>query len=166
MNEIGFRAETRRLYWRGRLLWRLLRLLLGLLRCLGSGRRLEQRRRAKHGDEDGTRGLKHGHLANRALAGGVYYMPTVLASFTTRWDTTQTKTRTKAGLARWRLFCKSGGMQKADDWTIERWKTEPRLVGLEYSDPIVDKAPPLWKDLTVASALALLLWGAAAIVFS
>ena len=57
-------------------------------------------------------------------------------------------------------------MQKADDWTIERWKTERRLVGLEFSDPVVDKAPPLWKDLTVASALALLLWGAAAIVFS
>jgi hypothetical protein len=31
---------------------------------------------------------------------------------------------------------------------------------------VVDKAPPLWKDLTLASALALLLWGAAAIVFS
>lgn len=58
-------------------------------------------------------------------------------------------------------------MHKADDWTIERWKTEPRLlVGLEFGDPVVDKAPPLWKDLTVASALALLLWGAAAIVFS
>lgn len=58
-------------------------------------------------------------------------------------------------------------MHKADDWTIERWKTEPRLlVGLEFSEPVVDKAPPLWKDLTVASALALLLWGAAAIVFS
>lgn len=59
-------------------------------------------------------------------------------------------------------------MRKADEWTIERWKTEPRLVGLEFSDSdkVADKAPPLWKDLTVASALALLLWGAAAIVFS
>jgi len=57
-------------------------------------------------------------------------------------------------------------MRKADDWTIESWKTEPRLVALEFSDHVVDKAPPLWKDLTVASALALLLWGAAAIVFS
>jgi hypothetical protein len=34
-------------------------------------------------------------------------------------------------------------MRKADDWTIERWKTEPRLVGLEFSDaPVVEKAPP------------------------
>ena len=24
--------------------------------------------------------------------------------------------------------------RKADDWTIERWKTEPRLVGLEFTD--------------------------------
>ena len=54
--------------------------------------------------------------------------------------------------------------RKADDWTIERWKTEPRLVGLEFSDTQVEKAPPLWKDLTLASALAVLLWGAAAVV--
>jgi hypothetical protein len=57
-------------------------------------------------------------------------------------------------------------MRKADDWTIERWKTEPRLVGLEFTDASIDKAPPLWKDLTLASALAVLLWGAAAVVFS
>ena len=57
-------------------------------------------------------------------------------------------------------------MGKADDWTIERWKTEPRLVGLEFTDAATDKAPPLWKDLTLASALAVLLWGAAAIVFA
>jgi hypothetical protein len=55
-------------------------------------------------------------------------------------------------------------MRKADDWVIERWKTEPRL-GLEISDaPTVEQPPPLWKDVTVASALALLLWGAAALV--
>ena len=53
---------------------------------------------------------------------------------------------------------------KADDWTIERWKTEPRLVGLEFSE-VADQAPPLWKDLTLASAVAVLLWGAALIVF-
>ena len=56
-------------------------------------------------------------------------------------------------------------MPKLDDWTIERWKTEPRLVGLELSDLPSDSAPPLWKDLTVASALAVLLWAAAAVVF-
>ena len=53
----------------------------------------------------------------------------------------------------------------AEDWTIERWKTEPRLVGLEFRDTSVEQAPPLWKDLTVASAIAVLLWGAAAVVF-
>lgn len=57
-------------------------------------------------------------------------------------------------------------MRKADDWTIERWKTEPRLVGLEFTDGSVDQAPPLWKDLTVASAIAVLLWAAAAVVFA
>jgi hypothetical protein len=36
---------------------------------------------------------------------------------------------------------------------------------LEFSDGSVDKAPPLWKDLTLASVLAVLLWGAAAVVF-
>ena len=56
-------------------------------------------------------------------------------------------------------------MRKTDDWTIERWKTEPRLMGLEFSDGSVEPAPPLWKDLTVASALAVLLWAAAAVVF-
>ena len=56
-------------------------------------------------------------------------------------------------------------MAKAEEWTIERWKTEPRLVGLEFSERTFEQSPPLWKDLTVASALAILFWGAAAIVF-
>jgi hypothetical protein len=56
--------------------------------------------------------------------------------------------------------------RKADEWTIERWRTEPRLVGLEFSDASVEPAPPLWKDLTLASALAVLLLGAAALVFA
>jgi hypothetical protein len=56
-------------------------------------------------------------------------------------------------------------MHTTDDWTIERWKTEPRIMGLEFSDGSVEPAPPLWKDLTVASALAVLLWAAAAMVF-
>ncbi|MGH9409357.1 MAG: hypothetical protein ACRD1V_07865 [Vicinamibacterales bacterium] len=54
--------------------------------------------------------------------------------------------------------------KKSDEWTIERWKTEPRLIGLEFPDAPVESAPPLWKDLTLASALAVLLWTAAAIV--
>lgn len=53
--------------------------------------------------------------------------------------------------------------RKADDWTIERWKTESRLVMPEYSDVSVEDATPLWKDLTLASALAVLLWAAAAV---
>lgn len=39
---------------------------------------------------------------------------------------------------------------KADDWTIKRWRTEPRLVGLQFSESIREAAPPLWKDLAVA----------------
>ena len=58
-------------------------------------------------------------------------------------------------------------MRKADEWTIESWKTEPRLVGLEFSDPSVEQtATPLWKDLTLASIVAVLLWAAAAVVFA
>ena len=56
-------------------------------------------------------------------------------------------------------------LRKADEWTIERWRTEPRLVGLEFEDSTPEAAPPLWKDLTLASAIALLLLGAAAVVF-
>ncbi len=55
---------------------------------------------------------------------------------------------------------------KVDDWTIERWRVEPRLVGLEFAESTpTEQAPPLWKDLTVASIVAVLLWAAAAIVF-
>jgi hypothetical protein len=52
-----------------------------------------------------------------------------------------------------------------DTWTIERWRVEPRLSGLELEDaPATDQAPPLWKDLTVASILALALWIMAALI--
>ena len=57
-------------------------------------------------------------------------------------------------------------MRNADDWTIERWRTEPRLVGLEFSDATtVEKAPPLWKDLMLASVVAVLFVAAAVAVF-
>lgn len=53
-----------------------------------------------------------------------------------------------------------------DDWTIERWKLEPRLNGLEIDDPpATDVAPPLWKDLALALAIAAALWMTAAILF-
>lgn len=55
---------------------------------------------------------------------------------------------------------------KVDEWTIERWRIEPRLVDLEFDESTpLEQAPPLWKDLTVACAVAVLLWVAAAIVF-
>jgi hypothetical protein len=48
----------------------------------------------------------------------------------------------------------------------DRWTTEPRLGGLRFGDPTdVEKATRLWNDLTIASAFAILLWSAAAIVF-
>jgi hypothetical protein len=53
-----------------------------------------------------------------------------------------------------------------DDWTIERWRLEPRISGLEFEDSTnTEKAPPLWKDLALASVLAALLWIAAALIF-
>jgi hypothetical protein len=53
-----------------------------------------------------------------------------------------------------------------DEWTIERWRIEPRLIGLEFDESTLsEQAPPLWKDLTVASAIAVVLWVAAVIVF-
>jgi hypothetical protein len=56
-------------------------------------------------------------------------------------------------------------LENGDDWTIERWRTERRIGGLEFSENVRETAPPLWKDVSVATAIALLLWGAAAVVF-
>jgi hypothetical protein len=54
-----------------------------------------------------------------------------------------------------------------DDWTIDRWRLEPRHRALEFEEPgVADETPPLWKDLTLASIVAVLLWAAAALVFS
>ena len=55
-----------------------------------------------------------------------------------------------------------------DEWTVERWRVEPRWQSLgDVEEPeLVEQAPPLWKDLTVASIVAVLLWGAAAMLFS
>ena len=51
-----------------------------------------------------------------------------------------------------------------DDWTIDRWRLEPRFA-LKLDDSLdVEKAPPLWKDLTLAAVVALVLWAAAAAV--
>ena len=52
-----------------------------------------------------------------------------------------------------------------DDWTIDRWRVGPPLHRRPHDDPAgVDQAPPLWKDLTIASITAALLWAAAALV--
>jgi hypothetical protein len=53
-----------------------------------------------------------------------------------------------------------------DDWTIDRWRLEPRYA-LELDDSlgVVEKAPSLWKDLTLATVIALALWAAAAAIF-
>lgn len=51
-----------------------------------------------------------------------------------------------------------------DDWTIESWRIEPRLRPLEAPDNESDSNPPLWKDITLASIVAVALWGAAALM--
>ena len=50
-----------------------------------------------------------------------------------------------------------------EDWTIDRWRIEPRLraLDLEMADT-EEKAPALWKDMTLASLVAVLLWIVAA----
>jgi len=53
-----------------------------------------------------------------------------------------------------------------DEWTIDRWRLEPRLHGLEIDDPPEsDTAPVFWKDVSVAVAVAAVLWIAAAFIF-
>jgi hypothetical protein len=52
-----------------------------------------------------------------------------------------------------------------ENWTVNRWRLEPRMHGLEFedlSDP--EQAPPLWQDLTLASVVAVLLWALAAVL--
>lgn len=57
--------------------------------------------------------------------------------------------------------------RNGDDWTVERWRVEPRWRALADLDetPLAEQSPPLWKDLAVASVAALLLWGAAVALF-
>jgi hypothetical protein len=53
-----------------------------------------------------------------------------------------------------------------DEWTIERWRVEPRWRVRDFDEsPLADVVPPLWKDLAVASAVALVLWIAAVLIF-
>ena len=55
-------------------------------------------------------------------------------------------------------------MRTHDEWTIDRWRTEPPLQMLDVDVEDADQNPPLWKDLTCASVIALLLWAMAAVV--
>lgn len=59
--------------------------------------------------------------------------------------------------------------RRTDDWTVARWR-QPNVpnVPLDFvdADDRDDGTPtPLWKDLTVASGLALALWAIAAVLF-
>ena len=58
------------------------------------------------------------------------------------------------------------GSRHYDDWTIESWRVEPRLRALDVDLDESEQNPPLWKDLTLASVVALALWGAAALLFA
>jgi hypothetical protein len=60
---------------------------------------------------------------------------------------------------------------RSDEWTVARWR-QPNVaqVPLELFDVNPDASDeetstPLWKDLTVASGLALALWAIAAVLF-
>jgi hypothetical protein len=52
-----------------------------------------------------------------------------------------------------------------DEWTIARWKTDTKHPSLDLDEPAGEVAPPLWKDVTLASIVALGLWAVAAAVF-
>jgi len=51
-----------------------------------------------------------------------------------------------------------------DEWTIERWRLEPRHL-LDFDESVIEKAPPLWKDLTLAAIFGLVLLAAVAALF-
>lgn len=54
---------------------------------------------------------------------------------------------------------------RSDEWTVARWR-QPNVAQMSLDDPEDETAaPPLWKDLTVASGVALALWAIAAVLF-
>jgi hypothetical protein len=54
-----------------------------------------------------------------------------------------------------------------ENWTVNRWRLEPRVQGFEFEDlSNGEQTPPLWKDLTMASVVAVLLWAVAALVLA
>jgi hypothetical protein len=58
------------------------------------------------------------------------------------------------------------GTRHYDDWTVESWRIEPRLRPIDTDPQEADQNPPLWKDLTLASIVAVVLWGAAVAIFA
>ncbi len=53
-----------------------------------------------------------------------------------------------------------------DEWTIDRWRLEPRIKLLEIDvPPDPEITPAFWKDLTTAALVAVALWMTAMIVF-
>jgi hypothetical protein len=53
-----------------------------------------------------------------------------------------------------------------DDRPIDRWRPELRFDPFDLDDSsVIEQAPPLWKDLTLASVVALLLWIIAVVLF-
>jgi hypothetical protein len=56
--------------------------------------------------------------------------------------------------------------RNSDNWTIDRWRLERRFNAFEIDDPPeLDQAPTLWKDLTLVSVVAVVLWLTAAMLF-
>jgi hypothetical protein len=49
---------------------------------------------------------------------------------------------------------------------VESWRLEPRLRPLDADSDEFEANPPLWKDVTLASIVALLLWLGAAMMFA
>ena len=64
-------------------------------------------------------------------------------------------------------FHNDGGVvstRNYDEWTIERWRLEPPHL-LDFDESVIEKAPPLWKDLTLAAIFGLVLLAAVAALF-
>jgi hypothetical protein len=67
------------------------------------------------------------------------------------------------------IFLLPGGCVRSrhyDDWTVESWRLEPRLRPVDADAGESEGNPPLWKDVTLAVIIALLLWIAAGVMLT
>jgi hypothetical protein len=81
----------------------------------------------------------------------------------------------RAGPTIWQPVCDRPGVpndrrlpvhtSNYDDATIAKWRLEPQLTAADIDDTQYDQAPPLWKDLALASIVAVLMWMGAAAIF-